>query len=553
MFKKITSFLFIIIFLFSKSSFAQLSGGFESNNALYIDDSKIKLEQFEAENRLRSNSYLRLDYKLKKITAGIQLESYLPKALLNYSPNFKNAGLGTYYVNYKNDTIGLDVTVGHFYEQFGSGLALRTWEDRQLGIANSIVGAKIKYTASNYLAITTLYGKQRNGLAFDVTDGNIFGINGEITLSNLLKSKNATYTIAGSFVNRAEKIDDFPQLNKSTYIASIRGSYAYKGFTVDAEYAFKSADALVEFGNIKPNLQFDGDAYLLNIGYSKKGFGAAANLRRLENFSLFSQRNLKGNIYNQGFVNYIPSLTKQYDYSLTNIYVYAAQPNISFEPNRNKAGEVGGQFDLFYKFKKGSSLGGKYGTNLSLNFAQWHGLKGLYDANDRKYKAAFNGVGKKYYTETSVEVRKQLTKKWSTIFTALNQYYNALYVEETVGEVKAQTTVIDNTFKFKKGKSIRLELQHQWATGEQKNWAATLLEYNAGSKWSFFGVDLYNYGNLDANKKIHYYNAGIAYKNNTIRVQTSYGRQRGGLVCVGGVCRFVPESAGLNLSMNYSF
>ncbi|MFY8127455.1 MAG: DUF6029 family protein [Chitinophagaceae bacterium] len=24
-------------------------------------------------------------------------------------------------------------------------------------------------------------------------------------------------------------------------------------------------------------------------------------------------------------------------------------------------------------------------------------------------------------------------------------------------------------------------------------------------------------------------------------------------MCVGGVCRFVPQSAGLNLSLNYSF
>jgi hypothetical protein len=31
------------------------------------------------------------------------------------------------------------------------------------------------------------------------------------------------------------------------------------------------------------------------------------------------------------------------------------------------------------------------------------------------------------------------------------------------------------------------------------------------------------------------------------------GRQRGGLVCVGGVCRFVPESSGLTLTFNTSF
>ncbi|MDQ6608586.1 MAG: DUF6029 family protein, partial [Bacteroidota bacterium] len=98
---------------------AQLSGGFESNSSLYIDDKKIKLEQIEAENRFRTNAYLRLDYRYGKFTAGVQAELYEPKALLNYSPNFKGTNLGTYYVNYKNDSIRLDVTAGHFYEQFG--------------------------------------------------------------------------------------------------------------------------------------------------------------------------------------------------------------------------------------------------------------------------------------------------------------------------------------------------------------------------------------------------------------------------------------------------
>lgn len=63
------------------SSKAQLSGGFESNSSFYLDDKKIKLEQIEAENRFRSNTYLRLDYRFGKFTTGVQVESYEPKAL----------------------------------------------------------------------------------------------------------------------------------------------------------------------------------------------------------------------------------------------------------------------------------------------------------------------------------------------------------------------------------------------------------------------------------------------------------------------------------------
>jgi len=544
--------IFLLLNFISVSTQAQLSGGFESNSSYYIDDSKIKLEQIEAQNRLRSNSYLRLDYKYKHFTTGIQLESYEPKALLNYSPNFKGAGLGTYYINYKNDSIGLDITAGHFYEQFGSGLVLRTWEDRQLGIANSIAGGRIKYSPIEPVLVTALYGKQRNGLGFDFTDGTILGLNTEVDLSELFKAKKINYGLALSYVNRNEKIN-FDGLSSSTYLTSLRGNVKKGGFTADAEYVFKSNDALVEFNNVRPELQFDGDAYLLNVGYSEKGFGINTSFRRLENFGVYSQRSLAGNAFNEGFVNYVPSLTKQYDYSLSNIYVYAAQPNLSFEPDRNKAGEIGGQLDVIYQFKKGTALGGKYGTNVSVNYAQWHGLKGIYNAAERKYKADLFGFGQKYYHEVSLEIRKKWNPKLASVFTYLNQYYNARYVAEEVGEVNANTVVVENTLKVGKYNSFRWELQHQWADGGFKNWAALQVEFNLKSQWSFFAIDLYNYGNDVANKKIHYYNVGLAYKQGAARLQASYGRQRGGLICVGGVCRFVPESAGLNLAVNLAF
>lgn len=544
-------FFILFISIISFNTYAQLSGGFESNSSLYIDDKKIKLEQIEAQNRFRSNTYLRLDYRLGKFTAGVQAESYEPKALLNYSPNFNGANLATYYLNYKNDSIRLEVTAGHFYEQFGSGLIFRTWEDRQLGIANSIAGARVKYAPVKTLQLTALYGKQRNGLGFDFTDGAVLGVNAELDVATILKAKKIKYDVGISYVNRHEESGN----NKlsSTYLTSVRGKLQKGGFTTSIEYAFKSADALVEFGNVRPELQFDGDAYLINIGYSKKGFGVNASIRRLENFSFYSQRNLSGNVFNQGVVNYIPSLTKQYDYSLTNIYVYQSQPGLRFEPGRNKAGEIGGQVDVIYQFKKETPLGGKYGTNVSANFAQWHGLNGLYEASTRKYKADLFAFGEKYYRETSIEIRKKWSQKLLSVITYLNQYYNTKFVEERIGEVAANTVVIDNLLKVGKRNSVKWEIQHQWATGELKNWAASQLEFNLGERWSFFAIDLYNYGNADDAKRIHFYNMGAVFKKDAVRVQASYGRQRGGLICVGGICRFVPQSAGLNLSLNVSF
>ncbi|MEJ7691557.1 DUF6029 family protein [Daejeonella sp.] len=545
-------FFIALITTCSLSTQAQLSGGFESNSSVYIDDKKINLDQIESGNRFRSNTYLRLDYRFEKFTAGVQVESYEPKSLLNYSPNFKGVNLGTYYVNYKNDSLRLDLTAGHFYEQFGSGLVFRSWEDRQLGIANSIAGVRVKYAPFTPLQVTALYGKQRNGLGFDFTNSKVLGINAELDVANLLKAKKIKYAIGLNYVNRQEESNS-NILPSSTWLTSVSGKAQNGGFSAEAEYAFKSADALVEFGNVRPDLQFDGDAYLFNVGYSKKGLGINLSMRRLENFAFYSQRNLAGNANNEGIVNYIPSLTKQHDYSLGNIYIYQAQPGLRFETGRNKAGEIGGQLDVIYQFKKDTQLGGKYGTNISLNFAQWHGLQGVYDAPTRRYKADLFAFGEKYYRETSIEIRKKWSPKLLSVVTYLNQYYNAKYVAETLGEVDANTGITENVLKVGKHNSVKLELQHQWATGELKNWAASQLEFNVGERWSFFALDLYNYGNPDPLKRIHFYNTGVVFKKDAIRVQTSYGRQRGGLVCVGGVCRFVPQSAGLNLALNASF
>ncbi len=540
----------LILFNTIHVSYAQLSGSFESYGAWYIDDSKIKLEPTETEDRLRGNSYLKLEYRYNNFDVGIQVESYESKALLNYNPKFEGTKPGAFYLNYTNSKNTLAITVGHFYEKFGNGLALRTWEDKPLGIENSLVGGRIKYKPWKALELTSIFGKQRNGFATDLSESTLFGFNSDFKISNILKSKSSNYGVGFSFVNKHEKEVDVPS---DVYLISSRAFFKRKEFSFDIEYVFKSKDALVEFEEVKPEFLFDGDALLINLGYAKKGFGINANLRRTENFGFYSERKLSRNSFNQGLLNYIPSITKQFDYSLTNIYVYQSQPNIRFEPDGNKAGEIGGQIDVFYNFKKGSVIGGKNGLNVAINSSLWHGLKGRYDDNQTKYEADFLGFGQKFYTDYSVEIRKNISKKWTSIVTFLQQYYNSKYVEETFGEVNTTTLVWDNLYNFSGSKTLKVELQHQWADANFKNWIAGLVEYNFNSNWSVFNNNLYNYGNSNSEKKINYYSLGTTYSKSATRVQLSYGRQRGGLVCIGGVCRFVPESSGLTLNVNYSF
>ncbi|GIJ93348.1 hypothetical protein CAPN002_05660 [Capnocytophaga stomatis] len=552
--------------LVSAIGFSQLRVGFESNSQYYIDDDKVKLEEIEAQHRFRSNNYLKIDYRIKNFEFGIQGESYAPKALLHYNPQLKDYHIGTAFARYNNLQKGIDITAGHFYEQFGSGLALRFWEDRALGINNALFGGRIKWNLQDIFQLKVLGGRQRIGMGFDFSKGFILGSDAELDISQLLKKEEYTLKIGGLFTMRNEDISKKqPQSEKNTSIFGFRTDYSGEKFNFSGEYLYKTKDIHYELQEFYPKINRAGNALLLNMGYNN-GDNVAfnLNLRRLENFRFFSQRNLVDNVYNYGMINYIPALTKQYEHSLQNIYVYQAQPQMAYYSYFKKQGEIGGQFDLFYEAPSGSFLGGSTGASFAINGSYWAGLKNnvkttiitdKYGIKNEEVELSspIIGFGEKYYHDLAIEYRKPFSDHFTTIFSYLNQYYNSSLIIQKPYQVKAHTISAEGTYFLSDTQSIRLEMQHQWANEDLKNWIGNTLEYIPNSQWSFFVSDLYNYGNDDKDKRIHYYNVGTSFSYKATRVALSYGRQRGGVLCVGGVCRIVPESAGLTLNITTNF
>ena len=562
----IVLFLFVFTVNVSAQLLDNLSFGLESNAIWYNDDKKTGSfydNVNDNDEHFRSNNYLKLDYSfLKNFKATVQFESYEPFALLNYSPNFNETNIATYSLNYKTDK--LDVTAGYVYEQFGSGLVLRSWEDRQLGINNALRGGKATYTPTDFLSFTALYGKHRVG--FKTSEGEIFGFNSDIDLTSLLKFENSTLGIGLSYVGRKEDLSiEEPAFDYLTNAFSNRLDYSYKNFYSSAEYVYKSEDAVVQVlngNNVFPDdFVKPGSALLFNTGYSKKGLGIDLTLRRMENMGFYSDREKTGNIYNENIVNYTPALTKQHDYVLTNIFVYQSQPLVSFnyESNVFKVGEIGGQIDIFYKIEKDTPLGGKYGTKIAFNASYWAGLKAdITQAGfeiDPDYETEFLGFGSKYFSDFNLEVRKKWSSKWSSIFYYVNQYYNTEQIEAKYNAetIKNNIGVIESTYKFGNNRSLRLEAQKLWSNSEGQDWLAGTLEFNLSSKYSIYVNDSYNSGTDHDTSKIHYYNFGGSFTKGATRLGINYGRQRGGLLCVGGVCRIVSPSTGLSVNLSMSF
>ncbi|MDE7128996.1 MAG: hypothetical protein K2O07_01545, partial [Alistipes sp.] len=111
--------------------------------------------------------------------------------------------------------------------------------------------------------------------------------------------------------------------------------------------------------------------------------------------------------------------------------------------------------------------------------------------------------------------------------------------------------VADVTYKFDKKKSLRVEAQYLLSDDYEGDWAAALVEFNVAPSWSVYASDMYNLGNDQ--KKMHYYNAGVSWTHSRTRLQLSYGRNRAGYICSGGVCRFSPAYTGFNLVLTSSF
>lgn len=533
----------------NRNKFGKLSGGIESN-AQYYNEKDEAIGFVAPLDRFRSNNYLKLDYEYKGFTTGIQYEAYTPLAILGYPENLNKRDITNYYVGYRRKKY--NITLGHFYEQFDNGILLRSWEDRQLGINNAIYGGRLVIQPNDDIEVKFIYGKKRN--AFELGEGIIWGSNFNFNLNEILKlNDNQKFSINLSYVGKEESytgiIKNYPEKVHSFSVAS---KYDKNNFSIEAMYAIKTPEGVVnELGNlINSDKFFGGDVLQINTSYTKKNSGLSANIRKVNNFA--SRTDRKAGL-NQLLLNYVPALTKQHHFSLANIYVYNPQTRFAFLPGNilNAAGEIGAQIEWYKNFPKNSKWGGKYGAKLEINFSNYFGLK--YNGSDLNSTSISSfGLTDANFRDFNIEFKKNFNKKLKLNISFISLLYNQKVIEGFGNEkLQAQIIVTEGIYKLKNSASFRFDVQHMWVKNGKGNWAAATAEYNFNSKINLFFADLYNYGNDF--KQIHYFNVGTTFTNGSFRIMGSYGRQREGLICVGGVCRQVPASTGFSLSTSYNF
>ena len=537
--RKIIAILFVLPFFgLAQNNSGEIHGDFDLSLQTYNEDESIGA--LAADEVMLNNAYLNLLYTKGKFTVGVRYESYL-NALKDFDPRYNGNGIPYRFAQYNND--GLEITAGSFYEQFGSGLILRSYEEKTLGIDNAMDGIRLHYSPISGVSLKTFIGRERK--FFEYSNGIVRGADGEVNINDILKLTTKTKAIlGGSVVSRFQNATN-PNFNIPENVSAFAGrmNIISSGLNWYSEYAYKINDPI---GSLTENNYASGNAITSNLTYSQRGIGVSLEAHRVDNMVFRADRDAVGKDL---LLNYIPAISKQHAYTLVSLYPYATQPN----------GEAGFQIDLFYKLEKGNWIGGKYDTKIDVNFSRINALNGgpSYlndDINHEPMLVSLKGE-ELYYQDFNVVMTRKINSKVKMVVVLAKQSYNKDVVQQQTGYgiIESDIAVLDLTYKIKKGHAIRVELQELKTEQDDGDWSMGLAEYTISPHWFFAIQDLYNWGNKNPDKQLHYFNANIGFIKGANRFEIGYGKKREGIFCVGGVCKTVPSSNGLTLSISSSF
>jgi hypothetical protein len=527
-----------------KINLGEIHGNFQADAQYYNPDSAIGAPPVP--EKMLMNGFANIIYTRNNFSAGVRYESYL-NPLQGFDPRYKGTGIPYRYATYRMDD--LEVTVGNYYEQFGNGLIFRSYEERGLGFDNAMDGVRVKYMPVRGIYLKGLVGKQR--AFFSQGPGIVRGFDGELFINEVLDlikkdtvERKLKISIGGSFVSKYQADQDpIYVLPENVGASAGRLNLWYGDFSFGGEYAYKINDPTTSNGYIYKH----GEALLLMTSYATKGFAISLRGKRIDNMGFRSDRTALGN---ELHINYLPALTRQHTYGLLTFYPYATQPN----------GEIGFEAEALYKIKKGTKIGGQFGTEILINYSGANGLEKviLDDDTARRfgYSSDFFSMGKEtYFRDLVVEINRKFTKKLKATVIYAYQAYNKEIIQGLIGyeNIYSNIGVVDVTYRLKPGNALRVETQVLLTGQDQGDWVSGLVEYTPSSNWFLAIQDQYNYGNDVAKDRIHYITGSVGYIKHANRFTLSYGRQRAGIFCVGGVCRNVPASNGITLSITSSF
>jgi hypothetical protein len=524
--KKITFVLTLSILTIKSFAQGTLSGDLMLNTNFFVRDSAINA----ANNPLYDNylsggeAWLGLRYNYKGFTATVRADAFHNSNLYNPTQALTGFGIGAWSLS--KEINGLTITAGYIYDQIGSGILFRAYEDRGLLIDNAIVGVHLKYQLTKNIFVKGFSGQQK--FLFDRYKPIIKGFNAEGDFSigdkvHLIPGVGAlnrtldqgSMDLIVSTINSQDTTQRFvPRYNMYAFTAY--NTLTIGDFSWYAEGSYKTHEAIAKDNILKDE---PGNVLYSTLGYARKGIAINLTGKRTENFVMRTSPN---EVLIRGLLNWQPIVARLRPQRLMARYTPASQDisemaygaDVLISPNDNFNATLTGTYintlDNVELFREGYAE------------AEYRGVEDFI----------FNG-GVQYM-----------------------HYNQELYqVKPKVPIVEAITPFLEVTYRIDKKKSIRAELEYQSTEQDYGSWAFALLEFNIAPKLSFAVSDMYNTtpGPSATTGSHHYYNIFTAYTKGPNRFTLSYARQVEGINCTGGVCRYEPAFSGVKFGVTSSF
>ncbi len=514
--------------LASVQGFAQgtLSGDLMLNANFFQRDSAINA----ANNPLYDNylsggeAWLGLRYNYKGFTATLRADAFHNSNLYNPTQALDGFGIGAWSLS--KDINDLSVTVGYIYDQIGSGILFRAYEDRGLLIDNALVGVRLKYKLTDNIMLKGFTGQQK--FIFERYQPIIKGFNAEgdfslgdkvhiipgIGVLNRTLDKTSMDLIVSTINSQDTGTRFVPKYNMYGFTAY--NTLTAGDFTWYVEGSYKTHEAIVKNNRLQ---DLEGNVLYSTLGYARKGLAVNLSGKRTENFEMRTSPN---EVLIRGMLNWQPIVARlrpqrlmaRYTPASQNLSELALGGDVLIVPNEN--------------------------LSITLNYTHINTLEDV-----------------KLYREAYFDAEYRGWDDWILMVgTQYMQYNQELYqVKAGVPIVESVIPFFELTYRINDKQSIRTEWEYQQTEQDYGSWIFGLLEYNVAPHWSLSVSDMYNTapGPSALTGSHHYYNVFTAYTKGPNRFTLSYVKQVEGINCTGGVCRYEPAFSGVRFGMTSSF
>lgn len=544
----------LMVFGYSAVVFAQpklnIKANFD-NNFRYGSGTEFLNGKFNAKEYMEEVGDGRI--MINDITFGFRVEIDDPR---EYGNNFK--GISKRYIEYKSNNINL--RAGNFWEVIGRGLTLNTFENRNLSYDTGIDGVRaiVKHNFGDKKNPFTLAAEI---LAGDLEYSDLLNSNRiekyKVRDANIEISPIKWITIGANYVHA---IGDIPSTTGTiTHITAdlpeAYMSFDYSGFRFFTSYAHKHL--ITDANKLYPvSMSTNGDGFYSSLSYSKNKIGITFEYKNYR-FDLTGPDNQSTERPTKmlPFQN-PPTAIKEQTWTLT-----SRNPHVT-----NFNDEVGAQLEIVYvPFKDFTFLFNSSVASVHYAYTQYDSAsQTLYRRDDRSdnflpslnkqfspwWELYFEG---EYYFNDKLYGKIAVSKQSQVIY----NYASPLFPEQLF----SFTVPTEWHYTFLPGYSIKLIVEEQLVhnsirASEHQNFSNQLLSVSL-VKSPQFTITLNGEWTSDKEEpsgNAQWFLGEISYNINSSNVVTvSYGRERGGVRCTSGICRYMNPFEGLRFTLQSKF